>query len=334
MDSKTAIRYTKRKIRRILRVGVTLCIILGPLFAKSTISAETLTETGILAPVQGPEDPAIIAVRDALLVDNFTSARAGIKVLFQKSQKSGQAEYWAGVLCLRTGASDDAIRYLRASQKLKDNAYTDEALALAYYSARQFKLFLALMSRANQRMPSNFAPYYYLGRYYVSVEVADFQRAEVLLSKAIQYDPTNARSIYYLALCQESAGGLEKAESSYKQVLNMPHASPHYLDLAELGLARVTMSTNRHAEAFIHAQKVEAALPQEVEAHTILARLYAERGDSQKAVSEWKVAKSLDPTNTSAYYNLYRLYLRAGDKTLADEAFKQYKAISKLYGTD
>ena len=286
-----------------------------------------------MAPIPKSEDPTVSAVRDAMLANDFESARAAIKTLFHERSRSGQAEYWAGLLCLRTGQSEDAVRYLRASQKLADNAYTDEALALAYYSVRQFKLFVASMSRASQSLPDNFAPYYYLGRYYVSVEVADFQQAETLLTKAVNYDPQNARSIYYLGLCKESRGDLERAESDYKRVLSLPTPNTRYLAMAELGVARVAMSTNRNAEALAYAQKAEAALPQEAEVHTILAKLYTTSGDLQAAVREWKTTESLDPANTSALYNLYRLYLKAGDGPLAKEALEQYKAVAKLYGS-
>ena len=103
--------------------------------------------------------------------------------------------------------------------------------------------------------------------------------------------------------------------------------------MAELGVARVAISTNRNAEAQAYAQKAEAALPEEVEGHTILAKLYTTAGETQKAIREWKAAESLDPTNTSALYNLYRLYLKTGDETLAKEALERYKALSKLYGS-
>lgn len=333
MHQKTAANCRKREIRGILGIAAAVCVMFGAPFVGCNVLAETLAETGILAPIPKSEDPTVAAVRDAMLTDNFDSARVAIKILSQKSPRSGQAEYWAGLLCLRTGQSEDAVRYLRASQKLADNAYTDEALALAYYSVKQFKLFVASMSRASQSIPDNFAPYYYLGRYYVSVEVADFQQAETLLTKAVKYDQQNARSIYYLGLCKESRGDLERAEFDYKQVLSLPTPNPHYLAMAELGVARVAMSTNRNAEALTYAQKAEAALPQEAEVHTILAKLYTTAGDLQAAVQEWKATESLDPTNTGALYNLYRLYLKAGNDSLAKEAFDQYKAMSKLYGT-
>jgi len=268
-----------------------------------------------------------------MLADQFDSACTALKILVQKSPNSGQAEYWAGLLALRTGHADDAVRYLRASQKMVDNPYTDEALALAYYSARQFKLFVASMSRASQNLPDNFAPYYYLGRYYVSVEVADFQQAETLLTKAVKFSPQDARSLYYLALCQESKGDLERAETNYKLVFSLPKSNTRYFALAELGVARVDLSTNRGTEALAYAQKAAAALPEEAEGHTILAKLYTTAGDTQMAIREWKATESLDPTNTSALYNLYRLYLKSGDETLAKETLQQYKALSKLYGS-
>src|ERR1039458_768880 len=114
MHQRTAASWRNREIRRGVGVAVAACIMLGALFASCSVSAETLAETGIMAPIPKSEDPTVAAVRDAMLTDHFDSARAAIKILSQKSPRSGQAEYWAGLLCLRTGQSEDAVRYLRA----------------------------------------------------------------------------------------------------------------------------------------------------------------------------------------------------------------------------
>jgi Flp pilus assembly protein TadD len=334
MTESTTSNLKNLRICRVVYVALSAGVILGAFYPTSDASAETLPETGILAPIPKSEDPAITAIRNALSVDNFVAASAAIKLLSAKAPQSGQAEYWAGLMCMRSGKPEDAVRYLRASQKLADNEYTGEAVALAYYTARQFKLFEASMRRASERMPDNYAPYYYLGRYFVSAETTDFEQAEILLAKAVRLSPNNARSLYYLAFCQESRGRLDSSESNYRQVLTLATQDSRYHALAELGLARVAMLGNRFDEALTHARAAEAALPKEVEPHSVLAKLYAQTGENELAKREWKAVNSLDPTNTNALYHLSRLYLKTGERSLADQSFQEYKTFSKLYGTN
>jgi tetratricopeptide (TPR) repeat protein len=326
-------RRTKKN-RRLLRTFAVASVIFLPGLIHRTALAETLAETGILAAIPKSEAPLVTEIRKALLNDQFASARGNIASLFKEDTTSGQAQYWAGLLCLRTGQPEKAIRYLRASQKLANNAYTEEALALAYYSVNQFKLFADTMTQASRELPDNFAPYYYLGRYYLSVDVADFQQAEALLSKAIKIDPENARAVYYLAYCQESEGSRDSAESSYHLVLQLSSPGSGYYALAKLGTARISKSTNRKAEALADAESAAKALPGDKDAHILLAELLTDTGDNARALLEWKTAQSLDPTSTRATYGLLRLYVKTGDKAQAKEALEQLRFLSKLYGSD
>lgn len=305
-----------------------------PCLTDRNVHAETLAETGILAPTAKSEEPVITEIRRALLADQFTSARASIAILQKRHRASGQAEYWAGLLYLRTSEPENAVRSLRASQYLADNGYTEEALALAYYSTSQFKLFVDAMIQASQKLPDNFAPYYYLGRYYLSVDVADFQQAEALLTKSIKIDPGNFRAIYYLAYCQESEGALAQSESNYRRVLQALNPRTRDYALAELGLARIAISTDRRAEALTYAKRAASTLPNDKEAHVILAKLLGDTDDISGSLREWQTVKSLDPTSTRALYGLFRLYVRTGEKARATEALEQFKALSKLYGSD
>ena len=273
------------------------------------------------------------AVRNALLTDDFVSARAVINLLAAKAPKSWQPQYWAGVLCLRTGKPQEAIRCLRAAQKLADDPYNDEALALAYYLLKQFRLFKISMLRASKRIPSASAPYYYLGRYYVSDDIADFEQAENFLTEAVRRAPTNARALYYLGFCQESRRELESAEANYQQVVKLSGIDTSYHASADLGLARLAILQNELASALHHAQKAEEGAPQNAESHSVLAKLYTKTGDTQRAIREWAITASMDPTDTSARYNLYKLYTQTGNQPLADRALEQYKQIAKLYGT-
>ena len=77
------------------------------------------------------------------------------------------------------------------------------------------------------------------------------------------------------------------------------------------------------AEAHWRAGRLEAALrlclrgleryPDDVGAHVLLGRLYAARGDLERAMDEWSIALRLDPDHADAHRELGRAWLARGD---------------------
>jgi lipopolysaccharide biosynthesis regulator YciM len=66
--------------------------------------------------------------------------------------------------------------------------------------------------------------------------------------------------------------------------------------LAELGVARISISTNRRDSALAYTKMAAKALPRNTEAQIILGKLLAVTGNTEGAIREWKTAESLDPT--------------------------------------
>jgi tetratricopeptide (TPR) repeat protein len=238
------------------------------------------------------------------------------------------------MLDLRTGKFRDAIRSFRRSQAIANDPYTTEGLALAYYSVGQFHLFQEAMMEAATQMPNDFAPAYYLGRYYVSVDMADFARGKLYLAAAVLHKPTHVLARYYLGFSQESLGDIEESVATYKEALRLTSHNASYSGLIYLGLARASMAGAQLQDAIAYAEQAEKLAPRDPEVHKILGRLYRETGQLHTAIDHWQMAASLDPTGTAPYYNLYRLYMQTAQISKANAALAQYKAMSSLYGAE
>ena len=91
--------------------------------------------------------------------------------------------FWRGFLELQGENGYDAVRFFRRAEALDANPYVLKLLAVAYYTVRQFRLFTLKMDEAMRKQPEDFAPYYYLGRYYVTNEVTDWDRSLLNTSK-------------------------------------------------------------------------------------------------------------------------------------------------------
>ena len=239
--------------------------------------------------------------------------------------------FWQGFLDLQHENGYDAIRSLRRAEALDANPYVLKVLAVSYYTVRQFHLFVLKMNEAIRKQPEDFAPYYYLGRYYASNEMEDFDRAAEYYQKAIGRNPRHFQSYYYLGHCYEVKRKLEDAERQYQQAIEFAEAVGAKFAPPYRGMASLRLLENRPADALQFAKRAVELAPNDAEGHTELAKAYAALGREAEAVPEWEQAATLNPTDASPYYHLYRIYLAIGNEEKANSAYAKFKRLSSMY---
>lgn len=280
-----------------------------------------------MPPSAGDRSPRVAAIRQALSAGDFARARQQAADLAAREPRNFEGPFWQGYLALRLGQSYDAIRALRQAEALDANASVRKLLAVGYYAVRQHRLFLLKMRQARDQQPDDFAPYYYLGRYY-ETDLTDFPQAAALFRQALERNPDHLRSRYYLGHCLESEQKPEQAEAEYLRARKLSDG------LAEQGLARLRLAANRPADALPFARQAVQLAPRDATAHKLLARVYSELDREKEAAPEWKLATTLDPTDAAALYRLYRTYQSLGDSLQAKSTLDQYQKIAARYGTN
>jgi tetratricopeptide (TPR) repeat protein len=240
---------------------------------------------------------------------------------------SDSSEFARGYQAMRTGEYHDAIRALRRAEKRDPGPNVLKALAISYYGAHQYRLFLLKMREAQRKEPDDFAPYYYLGRYCDS-ELTDFPAAAAYFQQALARNPDHFRSHYYLGHCYEAEQKAGQAEAEYQKAIGANDG------LAYQGLARLRLSANQPAEALPFAERAVKLGPRAAAAHKLLARTCSELGRNADAAREWKISAELDPTDASVRFRLYRIYVALGQAENARAALAEYKTIAALYGTN
>jgi tetratricopeptide (TPR) repeat protein len=272
-------------------------------------------------------------MQNLLSAGRFDAAEKALSAMAQSGFSEAESDYWRGVLELRRGNGYDAIRRLRRAQRLDDNPYTIESLALAYYSVGQFHLFESFMLNAVKRLPNAFAPYYYLGRYYASSGVADFARAREHLARSIQVNAVHFRSFYYLGFCHEAERHIDEAARAYQESIRLAESEKQPFVLPYEGMARILTLQDKLPSAVLYANKAIAKAPQEPDAHRILATIYDHQERFADAVREWEIVTTLDPTDSAAQYRLFRLYTSLGKRDLAARSLEEFKSLAHLYGS-
>jgi tetratricopeptide (TPR) repeat protein len=278
-------------------------------------------------------DAVVQRIRQALAANDLDRARRGAKELATREPGGFEAAFWNGYVALRQARYYDAIRALRRAEALNPSPSVLKVLALSYSAAHQQRLFLLKMREAQQKQPSDFAPYYYLGRYF-ETEESDWGRAAEYFERALARRPDHARGHSYLGHCYEEQQKPEQAEAEYRRAMELADGQHIQDSLPYQGLARLRLAANRAAEAVPFAQRAVEIAARDAAAHKLLARAYAETGRDAEAAAEWRASSALDPTDASTLYRLYRSYVSLGDGEKARAALEDYRRIAALYGTN
>jgi tetratricopeptide (TPR) repeat protein len=284
---------------------------------------------GLLPPASPAESAVVAGIRHALAANDLAKAQREAEAFAAREPRRFDALFWTGYVALRQGRHLDAIRALRRAEGIAAQTAVLKVLAVSYYSVHQEKLFLLKMQLALEKDPTDFAPYYYLGRYYDS-DASEFSRAAEYLRKAVERRPEQFRSHYYLGHCYEMEQKPEQAEGEYRKALELAPSE----SLPNQGLARLRLAANEPAEALGFAQRAAQTGPLDSAAHKLLARVYADLGRAVDAGREWKLAATLDPTDAVPLYRLYRYYAAVGKTEEARVALAEYKKIAARYGTN
>ena len=76
---------------------------------------------------------------------------------------------------------------------------------------------------------------------------------------------------------------------------------------------------------FLIFQELAQRYPKSVEYRNSLGIAMAMQNLLPTAISQFEMARQLDPTDPQIHFNLYRLYHKTGDHRRAQQAFQRYQ---------
>jgi tetratricopeptide (TPR) repeat protein len=255
--------------------------------------------------------PATQPITEALLAGDVPRASSLVDHLDPSSR-----DLWRGIIAITNNQPTVAIRVLRRGDYPK-------ALGVAYYLARQHILFRQQMNEAIRLDPTDFGPYYYLGRHYYD-DVDNPQAAVDWFRKALERNHSHARSRSYLGACLERLGRSGEAESAYQDSESIAES--------QIGLARLRLSASDAMSALKHVQKAMTLDSRSVQARKLAARTYLALARPEEAVQALESAASLAPRDAAIQYQLYRAWQRMGQPAKADAALKRFERLRAIYG--
>ncbi len=268
-------------------------------------------QTFDVAPLLPAPVSATQAIREAVVAGEIARAAH-----LAESLDPAARELWQGILAIVHNDSTTAIRALR-------HAGQPKALGVAYYLARQYILFRDQMAEAIRKDPDDFAPYYYLGRYYDS-DLDDTEQAARWFREALKRSPNYGPARSHLGNCLERLGRTKEAEAAYRASASVP--------LSQLGLARLMLAAGDSASALSFVERALAGDPRDSAAPKVAARVYTALDRPLDAVRALESAAALAPRDASTQYQLFRVWKSLGDATKAAAALREFERLRAVYG--
>ncbi len=153
----------------------------------------------------------------------------------------------------------------------------------------------------------------------------DFDQAIVAMEKLIEIDDKNVCYRKALGEFYESAGEYDMAEDVYFDLTCIaPTRSEFWLKLA---FAQIKNKNFEKAQRTLN--KIFKVQPGHLEAHRVLAELYAAKHQYKEAIEEYQRMLMLNEKNGEAYLSLARIYNEIGYETEEMEALSKAIANNK-----
>lgn len=157
----------------------------------------------------------------------------------------------------------------------------------------------------------------------------EFNRAAQLLEKACKLQPDNAEFKFYLANVYKLSSEMQKAESTYKELLQQKGPHPALFN----NLGTIYFAQERYQDAITNYYAAIDLQPNYIDAYYNLALALNKLRDYQKSIEVLTNLLALSPTHLPAWFQLGVLYMRQDKNKDAIKAFEHVLQESPHFET-
>jgi len=217
-----------------------------------------------------------------------------------------------------------------ANQIGGESASRDMLISLAQSQAGHMDRAEPPLRAAIQLDPSNATSHYFLARLLYTDN--RFDEAIEETQKTIDLAPSFVRAYENMGLCYEGKYRLDEAERWYRKAIDLESASENKTEWPMIDLAILLMHQDRNADAKPYLDQALAINPLNTQALIQLGSLYEATGDIKAALDEYRAAirsehANLQPGLASAYYKAARLAKKLGYTEESQRYFKKFNEV-------
>ncbi|NLP04001.1 MAG: tetratricopeptide repeat protein [Fibrobacter sp.] len=242
-----------------------------------------------------------------------------LAVFVQVQAQSIESLMLSGQEMLQNGAFSQAVTQFRKVIQMEPSNFEAQFnLAFAYLgwgrnsnAVEEFKKAMRLQPRNSQVWANLAIAYENLGK---------SQDAINALYQAVQLDPQNITARMNLAAMYANANAHSKAVAQYKEVISLDGMNEEALT----NLSKCLIALGKTDEAKGYLKQAIAANPNNGDAHWELGNIaWKKDNDREKAISEYKLAITVQPNGAHFYENLALALEDKGDKAGAIDVLKK-----------
>lgn len=245
--------------------------------------------------------------------------------------KTGLSNFCRGQIDFKQGNLFSAIRHLEAAADLApESELAHLNLGLSYAAIRQYRLFEQDMKRIIAKNDTWALPHYYLGQYYIS-EAQQLATGAQYFRNALQRNPSDFKSRYYLGYIHELQNEFDHAIVDFQTAMNLAASQGSKYSLPHQGLARIYAARADTSRALEYARAAVSLEPGVAAIRLTLGKLYLQREEYEKAVQELIRTAQIDTTDPSPHYLLSKAYLKLGRSEDARREQKTFLELKTAY---
>jgi tetratricopeptide (TPR) repeat protein len=233
---------------------------------------------------------------------------------------------------LRLGHTFASVRELRRALELADTPGTHLLLAEAYLLLNQRMFFKEEIAAVFERAPDLSGSHYLAGLYYYLVE-NNWDEGIKHFQAELTREPGHFQALCYLGLCYQALGRKEQAEAAFLKAIEAVDREKAGADLPLQLLAVLYLEDSKNAQALPYAKRAVALSPKSAKNRYLLGKAAWGVGDQSAAIGALEAAVELDPTLTDAHYLLGRIYAIRGEDAKARKEVALFQQCKDLYGT-
>jgi tetratricopeptide (TPR) repeat protein len=308
------VRSTTSVARRVLGLAVLLCKLAVGSGCESTTPWQT----------------AWSAAQRSFAAGDWPGLEATARELVNACPASGKGYYWDGVAWFKQMRFFFAVRSLRRSLEMQDDASGHLALAQAYAALNQTEFFREELAAAKRLNPANPESQYVEGKFAFE-HLYRLDLAEAALRRCLELRSDHYQATCLLGLCYRLTGRMAEAEKALLIADGVAARNPHDAQAARL-LTELYLETSRPQEALECARRAAAVDPASAAGQYLLGKAEWSLKNAPAAAVALQKAISLEADDPQFRFLLAEVYRAMSKPEAAARELARYVELEELYG--
>lgn len=274
----------------------------------------------------GSTDALLYEAKCQIHLEGFADAEKALRSYLATRHDSEDALYLLGFVLHRQNKARESLEIYTRAAALKTPTGDDlKIVGLDYVLLNDYPDAIRWLRKAVEFDPKNKDTWYYLGRAYYSESRAP--EARNAFRAVLDLDPRDVKAESNLGLIFEAEGRTEDALAAYRKAIAWQKGSTAPSEQPLVNLGSLLTQQGHTQEAIPFLEEAVALAPNNAFCHLKLGTAYLRVQRFRDAQRELEKATELDPDNPAAHYQLGRLYVKID---AMDRAQAEFDRTQKL----